>query len=150
MKYPRPALLTLLSLLALLLTACSKPADPVVEIEQVIEDIRSALDERSNAGVREHLADSFLGGHEGQHNLDREAVRKLLAGYFLRYRNIQVLITSLEIQPDPVEPRLAQMQGTAALSGGNTVLPESARLYRFQGQWRKFGDDWKLTTFSWE
>jgi hypothetical protein len=112
--------------------------------------MQGALEQGSNADFRAHLADSFLGGHKGQRNIDKEDVRKMLAGYLLRYRNIGVVIPSLSVEVDPYEPLLATTQGTAALSGGNALLPETARLYQFTGQWRFMDGRWQLIQFSWE
>ena len=137
-------------LAATLISACSEPSDTEAEIRATIAQMQAALEERDNSGFREHLAASFLGGQGGQRNMDREAARRLLAAYFIRYRNIDVVITSLDIDPDPHEPALASMRGSAALSGGSTALPENARLYRFEGQWRYLKGRWQLIQFSWE
>ncbi len=139
-----------LALLLALSCACSSPSDPEAEIRQVIKEMQRALEEGSNADFREHLADSFLGGHSGQRNIGKEEVRKMLTGYFLRYRNVGVVIPVLTVEVDRHEPALATVQGTAALSGSNASLPEAAQLYQFRGQWRHLQGRWQLIQFSWE
>ncbi|WP_188109638.1 YybH family protein [Pseudohalioglobus sediminis] len=146
---PAYLLLPVFALLTLL-SACSPSAGPETEIRQVIEQMQTALDDRDNAGVRRHIAENFIGGPRGGAQLEREDVRKLLAGYFLRYRDIRLLITQLEIEADPGQPELASMRGTAALSGAAQRLPETARLYRFEGRWRRIDGDWQLVRCHWQ
>jgi hypothetical protein len=139
-----------IGLFAVLGSACSSSSDPEKQISKAIAEMQVALEEGKNAAFSEHLADSFLGGHKGQRNIGKDEVRKMLAGYFLRYRNIGVVIPSLSVQVDAYEPALATTRGTAALTGGNARLPETARLYQFTGQWRLIDGRWQLIQFSWE
>jgi len=139
-----------IGLFAVLSYACSSPSDPETQISEAVASMQLALEEGKNAAFSEHLADSFLGGHKGQRNIDKDEVRKILAGYFLRYRNINVAIPALAVEVDAYEPALATTRGTAALSGGNARLPEAARLYQFNGQWRLLDGRWQLIQFSWE
>lgn len=134
----------------MLCCSCSGDADPETEIRQAVAELQQALESGNNADFRQHLAESFLGGHEGRRDIDRDEVRAMLAGYFLRYRNIGVVIPTLQVEVDEYEPSLAYMRGTAGLSGGNARLPETAKLYTFEGQWRYLDSRWQLIQFSWQ
>ena len=95
------------------------------------------------------LAESFLGGKDGELNLDREGARKMLGVYFLRYHRIRVVVSQVEVTLDPYEPALAQAQATVALAGGERLLPNAGGLYQVESNWRNFDGDWQITRLQW-
>ena len=135
--------------LTLLLSGCSSPSDPVAEIEANVEAMQTALAERDNGAFSDHLADSFLGGRNGRMDTDKADVRKLLAGYFLRYRNIHIVVTQLDIEIHEVDPYRARMSGKVAVAGANRSLPESGGLYAVEGEWQNYDGSWRLRIFNW-
>ena len=133
-----------------LLVGCSSPADdPMAEIEKTIDLMQAALAEQDNGAFSDHLADSFLGGPNGSMHMNKADVRKALTGYFLRFRNIHVVVTQLDIEIDEAEPSLARMNGKVALAGANRSLPESGGIYTVEGDWQQYSGKWKLRSFSW-
>lgn len=135
--------------LTLLLSACSSSSDPVTEIEANIEAMQTALTERDNSAFSDHLADSFLGGRNGRMDTDKADVRKMLAGYFLRYKNIHIVVTQLDIEIDEVEPFRARVSGKVAVAGASRRLPESGGLYAVEGEWQNNDGSWQLLSFNW-
>ena len=112
--------------------------------------MEEALAERDNGAFMDHLAASFSGGRAGEENLDRDAAQRLLVLYFLRYRNIELLVSQVDVAVDLYEPALAASSARVALAGGAQRLPDSAGLYRVEGQWQNFDGRWKLTRLTWE
>ena len=145
---PWPQVLLLLA--SLLLTACAEPVGPESQIRANIMAMETALAERSNGDFMEHLSASFSGGKSGQEGIDREGAQKMLALYFLRYRNIEVLVSQVDVEIDLYQPALARATASVALAGGQRLIPNSAGLYSVESQWQEFDGDWKLTHLRWE
>ncbi len=140
----------LLLSIALVLAACSSPEDPEQQIRHNIKEMQTALAERDNSGFREHLAESFVGVGRGQRTVYKDDVKKMLTGYFLRYKAINVVVTLLNVELDELQPGLATTTATVGVTGGQRVMPDSARLYKVSGQWQDFDGDWKMTRFEWK
>ena len=135
--------------LTLLLSACSSSSDPVAEIEANVAAMENALAERDNGDFIDHLADSFLGGRDGRMDIDKADARKMLAGYFLRYRNIHIVVTQMDIEIHEMDPYRARMSGTVAVAGASRSLPESGGLYKVEGEWQNYDGSWQLGSFNW-
>lgn len=133
-----------------LLAACHEPVGSEALIRANIITMEEALRERSNSAFMDNLAANFSGGPVDEESLDREAAQKLLAVYFLRYRNIEILVSQVDVTVDLYEPNLAISSARVALAGGERLLPDSAGLYAVQGQWQNFDGQWKLTRLTWE
>ncbi len=136
-------------MLVTLLPACSEPAGPEALVRANIMAMEEALAERSNGAFMDRLAASFSGGRAGDESLDREAAQRLLAAYFLRYRNIEVLVSQVDVNIDPYQSGLATSTARVALAGGERLLPDAAGFYTVEGQWQNFDGQWKLTRLSW-
>ena len=134
----------------LLLGSCAEPVGPETQIRAHIMAMETALAERSNSDFMQHLSASFSGGQSGQEGFDREGAQKMLALYFLRYRNIEILVSQVDVEIDLYEPALARATASVALAGGAHLIPDSAGLYRVETQWQAFDGEWKLTHLSWE
>ena len=145
----KPALITSMMLFVVLLSACSPPEGPEQAIRTSIDELETALAERSPGTIMDTLAESFLGGRDGELNLDREGAKKMLGVYFLRYHRIRVVVSQVEVTLDPYEPALAQARATVALAGGERLLPNSAGVYQVESHWRKFDGEWQITRLQW-
>jgi len=137
-------------LLTLSITACSRYSEPEAQIAANVQAMETALDERDRGDFMRHLARSFTGRNPNGGSMSREEAEKMLMLYFLRYRKVGVLVTQLEIEIDLYEPNLATTSAAVVLSGGEQLLPDSAGLYRVNGQWQNYDGDWKLTRLDWE
>ena len=139
-----------IALLISLLTACTEPEGPEQAIRNQISGMETALAERSPLDFMDTLSESFLGGKAGQLDKDKEAAKKMLAVYFLRYHRISIAVTQVEVEIDPYEPLLATASARVALAGGESLLPNSAGFYQVESQWRLFDGDWKITRLQWQ
>jgi len=138
------------ALLALMLMACERPA-PETGIREAIAGIEQALGARDNAGVREHLTDDFQGGPgDAASSLDQRSVQRMLAGYFLRYKNIGVVVTAISVEPLAHDPEQAWSEATVLLTGTEGVVPERGQAYSVRGLWQFRDGEWRLAQLSWE
>ncbi|CAM3758873.1 hypothetical protein [Parendozoicomonas haliclonae] len=132
----------LCTVLLFLLSACSQIPDEEA-INQQIDAIVSGLNEKDNGKVLERLSPDF----QGSHNLDRQNARRLMAGYFLRHKNIDVVLTHRETT---VQGSSAITQGAALLAGRDQLLPETGRVVQLTGYWEKNDDEWLLEKLEWK
>jgi len=136
--------------LAMMLAACNRP-EPEVGIREAIASIEQALGARDNAGVREHLTKDFRGGPaEAANSLDQREAQRMLAGYFLRYRNIGVVVTAISVEPLPHDTDQAWSNATVLLTGAEGLIPETGRAYSVRGLWQFRDGGWRLAQLSWE
>ncbi|TVT76252.1 MAG: hypothetical protein FHP92_09530 [Denitromonas halophila] len=155
MRLPKIALLRLarsclcLALIAAL-AACQKTS-PEQAIGEAIGRIEQGIAEHQNAAVRAELADAFRGGPStdpGQ--LDKTGVQRLLAGYFLRYENIHVVITRVTVEPLSHTPDQAWSNASVVLTGAEGLIPEAGRIYQVRGLWVRADGDWQLRELQWD
>ena len=136
-------------LLCLSALACSREG-PDQAIREAIGEIEQALSDRDNAGVRAHLAPGFQGGPDHDPTrLDPSGVQRMLAGYFLRYRHIGVLVTGVSVSPIAHDPTQAWSEATVTLAGAQDLIPESGRILKVTGLWREIDGEWLLVRLSW-
>ena len=137
-------------LLVTLCAACAKtPPEEAVRAE--ISAIENALAEHDNRGVRAHLAPGFQGGPaDTPAQLDHGGVQRLLAGYFLRYPNIGMVVTGLTVTPLAHDPTQAWSEASVLLTGADGLIPDAGRIYKVRGLWLKADGDWRLQQLSWE
>lgn len=132
------------------LIGCADATDPVIAIETKIKAMEAGLAAGDSGEVTQFLAKSFAGGKDGELELNKDDVRKMLIGYSLRYKQLRILLNQVSVEVDEQEPALAYMHGTVAVSGANRMLPSAGGLYRISGEWQNFSGDWKLRRFHWE
>ena len=131
--------------LSLLLFSCSQ-TPPEEAIENIMEEIEIAIEQKDNASIMKHVHESF----RGNEHIDKTQLRKLLTVHFLRHNNINVVVTQMNIEHDPLQPYYAEMKGIAAVTGAENILPQDGRIYAIEGSWELHGDDWKLTELTWQ
>ncbi|HPR06084.1 MAG TPA: hypothetical protein PK620_11585 [Denitromonas sp.] len=132
------------------LVACQKTS-PEQTIGEAIARIEQGIASHQNADVRAELADAFRGGpntEPGQ--LDKTGVQRLLAAYFLRYKNIRVGVTGVSVEPLSHTPDQAWSTASVVLTGAEGLIPETGRIYQLRGLWVREGGDWQLRELQWE
>jgi hypothetical protein len=129
----------------LFLCACSKTI-PEEAILASIDAMQMAIDERNTGDVVEHVSDNF----SGSHNMGRPELRKMIMGMFLRYKNIHVVVTRMDIQHDPRRPGIANMDGIILVTGAQGLVPQDGRLLNVKGEWQEQKGDWVLAQVEWE
>jgi len=131
----------LLFTLQLLVAGCSK-TPPEQAILDALENLETAIEAGDTGAVMDTLTDPAE-IHRGSHSLQRDEVRRLLMGTFLRYPKRQLAITQVNIELDPVTQRHARVTFTAFAWGGQSVMPDNADSYRVVSDWREDGE-WKI------
>ncbi len=132
-----------------LLSACGK-TPPEEAIGENIDALQLAIQEKDNGAVREHLSGQFRGlGERGTH-LDAGNVRQYLAGLFLRYRNINVLVSNTRVTVEEYDPYRATSTSSVVVTGAEGLIPDTARIYQVKGIWALEEGEWKLLEVSWD
>lgn len=139
--------IVMISALASLLLACSKP--PAKEaIATAIKELAAAIEARQSSTVLGYLGDDFTLQESRQGNLDREEVKRLMMLVFYRHRETSIVLTQIDITLDPVRTDKAEARFNALVTGGSGgILPDQAELYRLNSEWRLDGD-WQLQQLS--
>jgi hypothetical protein len=138
----------LLTLILLLVQACSDDGSVEDQIRHLIDNAVQAAEDRSVDGLNELMHADFI----DQKGNNRKQLSKLLRVYFFRHKNIHLFtrVDSIEMLSDnqtSVSLHVA-MAGTV-ISDVSALSSLSARIYRFELQLIK-QDDWLLRHASWE
>ncbi|MBT0963703.1 hypothetical protein [Denitromonas iodatirespirans] len=137
-------------LLSLALAACSR-TPPEQAIREAVGRIEQGIAAHQNAAVRAELAEAFRGGPaDDPGRLDKAGVQRLLAGYFLRYKHIGVVVTGVTVEPLAHADDQAWSDASVLLTGADGLIPEAGRHYRVRGLWVREGSDWRLRELHWE
>lgn len=149
-KAYQTAVLAMLVILSLLISGCSHPPSEEA-LRNKISAIQTGISERNNGDVMQHVSELFIGQPEeaksSSFKLDRKSLRKTLTGYFLRYKQLEVVVTNMNVQVhDGVE---ATVSGNAVLLGMKNLIPEDGRIYKFESTWVVEDDEWKVIELKW-
>lgn len=131
----------LLILLQGLLAGCES-SPPEQAILDALENLEAAIEAGDTGTVMDALTDPAE-IQRGSHTLQRDELRRLLMGTFLRYPKRQLALTQINIGLDPVSQRHARVTFTAFAWGGQNVMPDNADSYRVVSDWREDGE-WKI------
>lgn len=135
------------ALLILPATSCTTTeTGPEEAIRDNIATIQQAVEGKDTGEVLDFLTEQFLGN--GQ--LDKQGLKRLMLGYYLRHRKINIVVTRMDIEVSPYDPYSAKMQGVVVLTGTDRLLPQDGRIVNVSGEWQKYGDDWLLARLNWE
>jgi hypothetical protein len=138
----------LLTLILLLVQACSDDDSAEDQIRHLIDNAVQAAENRSVDSLSDLMHNDFI----DEKGNNRQQLAKLLRVYFFRHKNIHLFtrIDSIEMLSDnqtSVSLHVA-MAGTV-ISDVSALSSLSARIYRFELQLIK-QDDWLLRHASWE
>ncbi|MEH6785276.1 MAG: nuclear transport factor 2 family protein [Alcanivorax jadensis] len=131
----------LLIALQLLIAGCTK-TPPEQAILDALEKLETAIEAGDTGTVMDALTDPAE-IQRGGHILQRDELRRLLMGTFLRYPKRQLALTQINIELDPVTQRHARVTFTAFAWGGQSMMPDNADSYRVVSDWREDGE-WKI------
>lgn len=127
----------------LALAACARLA-PEAKLRGTLAAFEHAVDARDAGGVRDVLADDFI-GPEG---LDKAGAVRLAQGLFLRYRDVGVHTGPFDVR---MQGDHASVRCEAILTGsGGGLLPEAGQAYAVTTGWRLQGGDWRLVAIDWK
>ena len=131
----------LLIALQLLIAGCTK-TPPEQAILDALEKLETAIEAGDTGTVMDALTDPAE-IQRGGHILQRDELRRLLMGTFLRYPKRQLALTQINIELDPVTQRHARVTFTAFAWGGQSMMPDNADSYRVVSDWRE-DEEWKI------
>lgn len=131
-----------LILLCLGLSACSKPA-PEQALRASIQELEQAAVAKDGSTFFDYFADDFAGSD----GMDRDNFRRYVQLIWLKHKDIKVHVGPLDVKL--LDDR-ATVNFTAALSGGQGLIPDQGQIYQVQTGWRLEGDSWKLVSASWK
>jgi len=131
----------LLIALQLLIAGCTK-TPPEQAILDALEKLETAIEAGDTGTVMDALTDPAEIQRGGQ-ILQRDELRRLVMGTFLRYPKRQLALTQINIELDPVTQRHARVTFTAFAWGGQSMMPDNADSYRVVSDWREDGE-WKI------
>jgi hypothetical protein len=135
---------------ALICAACSRPPPtPEDEIRQRVAVLEDAVRKKDITTLKAHIS----GRYRDEEQRDKQALKAILAYYFLQHRSIH-LLTRIESLRFP-QPGTAEITIFAAMAG--TQIPDAswlprlqADVYRFDATWEKETDGvWRLLEASW-
>jgi uncharacterized protein (DUF849 family) len=130
------------------LAGCTETPATEDAISQTIKELAQAIEERNSGAVISHLHKDLQINESNHGALDLEQARRLLMATFFRHRNINVLLTNIQVTPDNLRDDLASAQFNALVTAGSGgILPSDAQLYRIQSDWRNDGE-WKLLSLQ--
>ncbi len=129
-------------LLSQVLLGCSRAPDEAA-LRQTIADMQAAAEERSPAGVVDHIAADF-GGSDG---LDRERLRRLLQAQMLANASVGATIGPISIER--VGDRATARFSLVLTGGSGRFVPERGRAYRIESGWRIEDGEWKVYYADW-
>lgn len=138
----KAALLAILGLLAPGLSGCSKEP-PEQALRNTIAAMETAAEGHDTDALFEPIADDFTGS-EG---MDRQAFRRYVTFMGMRSKSIGVQLGPLEVK---LYDQRATVSFTAALSGGEGLLPSRVQVYDVDTGWRLDDGQWKLISAKWK
>lgn len=133
-------------LLILPALSCTTQTGPEEAIRANINAVQQAVEDKDTGEVLDFVTEQFLGNGR----IDKQGLRALMLAYYLRHKNINVVVTRMDIEVSPYDPYSAKMQGAVVLTGTDHLLPENGRLVNVSGEWQKYGDDWLLARLDWQ
>ena len=134
-------------LISILVIGCTK-STPEQAILDNIDAIEAAIQDKNNSDVREHVSKQFRGGG-GSTQVSAENLQAYLAGVFLRYAHIGVIISNTKVEVSEFDPYSATSTSSVAVTGAENIVPDSARLYTVHATWRLESEQWKLIELKW-
>ncbi len=138
----------LLTLMLLLVQACSDDGSPEDQIGSLIDSAVQAAEDRSLDDLSDLMHSDFI----DQRGNNRQQLSKLLRLYFFRHKNIHLFtrIDSIEmLSANQASVSLHVAMAGTVISDVNALSSLSARIYRFELQLVKQGD-WLLRHATWE
>ncbi len=135
-------LLTVLGTLVLGLSACRKEP-PEQALRNTIAAMETAAEAHETDALFEPIADDFAGS-EG---MDRQAFRRYVTFMGMRSKSVGVQLGPLDVK---LYDQRATVAFTAALSGGEGLLPSRVQVYDVETGWRLDDGEWKLISAKWK
>ncbi|MDR2172963.1 MAG: hypothetical protein LBE32_01975 [Burkholderiales bacterium] len=130
----------------LLLVACGR-SDPQAALDAAVKNLQTSLEKKDTSAVMALLHPDFSAQ---QPENGRDWAKQTMTLMFLRYKNINIIALSQDSQIDSRISSRAFTNVSVALTGAEGLIPDSARHYRVNLEWRLLDKEWKLIRLQWE
>lgn len=130
------------ALLALVLAGCRKEP-PEQALRNTIAAMEAAAEKHDNDALFASIAEDF----SGSEGMDRQAFRRYVTFTGMRSKSVGVQLGPLDVK---LFDQRATVTFTAALSGGEGLLPDRVQVYDVDTGWRLDGGEWKLISAKWK
>ncbi len=136
--------------IALVLAACSRPADsPEAEVRALVAQAQAAAEARNVRDLRALIAD----GYADAHGHDRKAVENLIRLHVLRNQSVHLFTRIRDITfsgPDRATVSVAAAMAGRPVARADELVGLTADLYRFDLELvRQDGDEWRVSSAAW-
>jgi hypothetical protein len=135
-----------LLLCLLLLAACGR-SDPQAALDAAVKNLQTSLEKKDTNAVMALLHPDFSAQ---QPENGRDWAKQTMTLMFLRYKNINIIALSQDSRIDSRISSRAFTDVNVALTGAEGLIPDSARHYRVNLEWRLLDKEWKLIRLQWE
>ena len=132
-------------LICALLGGCTK-SDPQAALEAAVQQLQDNLEAKDTSAVLEQLHPQF----RAQQQYDRQWAQRTMALLFLRHKQVKVLALSKSSSLDATYSNKGHTQAEIALTGAESLIPDSASHYSVKLEWWLEDDEWKLARLDWE
>jgi hypothetical protein len=119
------------------------------KVRNVITGVEQAAEQKNIMSMLKHISTAY---HDPKGN-DYDAVKGLLAYYFIRHEKVGIFIPSIEVA---VKGQTARAEFQAILTGGGgdeeqpgSLLPDDLGAYAFIVEFAKEKGAWKVTSATW-
>ncbi len=126
----------------LVLAGCRKEP-PEQALRNTIAAMEAAAEKHDNDALFDSIAEDFTGS-EG---MDRQAFRRYVTFTGMRSTSVGVQLGPLDVK---LYDNRATVAFTAALSGGEGLLPDRVQVYDVDTGWRLDDGEWKLISAKWK
>ena len=130
------------AILALVLAGCRKEP-PEQALRNTIAAMETAAEKHDNDALFASIAEDF----SGSEGMDRQAFRRYVTFTGMRSKSVGVQLGPLDVK---LFDQRATVTFTAALSGGEGLLPDRVQVYDVDTGWRLDGGEWKLISAKWK
>ncbi len=132
------------------LSACSgEEQTPEIQIQKYVDTGEKLAEERNARGLAKLISENYR-GDQGQ---DKKALRQLFNAYFLRHKNIHLLVSidTLDIiDKDHAEVQLMVVMADIPLTDLSNLLNIQADMYRFDLSLTQEKEQWLLEKAKWQ
>lgn len=146
-RFASPPRLAIAWLAMLMLSGCSEPDAPQVQVRKALEELETAAENRDASAFREGISDAYR-DREGR---DAAEIISLVRGYFVLNQSIHLLTRIEHIDfPTPSEAQAkvaVGMVGADAEAGSAWNL--AAQVHDFDVTLRREDDAWRVIYAEW-
>lgn len=132
-------------ILTLPLAGCT-PAPDEAQITEHIHAMAHGIEARQSDEILDRLNEEF----RSSRLKDKKEVNRLLMLSFLKYKNISILLTNIQVVFDATYQNRAQATFNAVATSSSGLIPHDGQIYQLDSQWEKRDGDWYMQALEWK